>query len=860
MQICSRPRRTDDGAVLWDGVVTDITQRKQAEETIRQNEERFRAITENLTDLVAVLDVEGRRLYNSPSYRTLLGDPEQLCGTISFEQIHPEDRERVRNSFQKTVQTGVGERLEYRLVDLSGQMRHIESQGSVIHDEQGRVAKVLVVSRDVTERHRTEAALRQSEAALRSVFKAAPVGICILEDRLFRHANTRWFEITAYPKAEFLGKSLRQLYETDQEFERVGRELYSDLGKRGMNLVETRFVCGDGGRRDVIMTAAPLNPDDPSNREVVVVVQDVTARRQAEAARRESERNYRELVELANSIILRWNAEGHITFLNDFGLRFFGYAAEEIFGRHVMGTIVPQTENGGRDLQRLMEEICANPAAFEQNTNENMRRNGERVWIAWTNRVVRDPSGQVVEILSVGTDVSAQRRADEQIRRLNDELQRYAAELEQRVAERTQELRALSLRQQALAEIELAINQPHELRAVLDQIVQHVTRLLPASGGASVILWDAGQQQFDLCATTVPHQSAQEAARRIRRRGGATRWIIDHREALVVPDVHDDPRGANPMLAQFGLRAYAGFPLLNDGQVLGVLYVQSKETHPFAMEDRGFLEAMGSRAAAAISKVRMYEELDRAKTQAEAADRLKSTFLATMSHELRTPLNSIIGFTGILLQGLAGPLNPEQSKQLDMVRSSARHLLALINDVLDISKIEAGQLQVVREPFDVRASITKVVGLVTPLAEKKGLPLSAQLAPNIVSIVSDARRVEQILLNLLNNAVKFTEQGQVTLEATVTDSTCRIAISDTGIGIKPEDLANLFQPFRQVDTGLTRNHEGTGLGLAICRRLAELLGGEILAESEWGKGSVFTVILPLHPAAEDKQVQGIRSV
>ncbi|MGD0174811.1 MAG: ATP-binding protein, partial [Anaerolineales bacterium] len=258
-------------------------------------------------------------------------------------------------------------------------------------------------------------------------------------------------------------------------------------------------------------------------------------------------------------------------------------------------------------------------------------------------------------------------------------------------------------------------------------------------------------------------------------------------------------------------------------------------------------------------------ELVVAKDHAEEADRLKSAFLATMSHELRTPLNSIIGFTGIILQELAGPLNAEQRKQLEMVRDSARHLLALINDVLDISKIEAGQLEVRSEPFDLRASIENVAGIVHPLAAKKGLDLHVELAPDIGTFVSDPRRVEQVLVNLLNNAIKFTERGKVTLTAEIAPGALcapnslpapqssaaqqagvlRISVADTGIGIKPEDFTKLFLPFRQIDSGLMRQHEGTGLGLAICQRLADLLGGEIHATSEWGKGSVFTFTLPM---------------
>jgi signal transduction histidine kinase len=209
-----------------------------------------------------------------------------------------------------------------------------------------------------------------------------------------------------------------------------------------------------------------------------------------------------------------------------------------------------------------------------------------------------------------------------------------------------------------------------------------------------------------------------------------------------------------------------------------------------------------------------------------------------------------------MLRGLAGPLNDEQTKQLGMVRGSARHLLELINDVLDLSKIEHGQLDVHREPFDLRESVTRVVASVAPLAAKKGLVLATDVPGQLPLMMSDQRRVEQILLNLLNNAIKFTEEGSVSLNVDLVPDglddpgeearrTVRIRVVDTGIGIERNDLAMLFQPFQQIDSGLSRQHEGTGLGLAICRRLAGLLGGDIVAASEWRKGSTFTVTLPM---------------
>jgi signal transduction histidine kinase len=235
------------------------------------------------------------------------------------------------------------------------------------------------------------------------------------------------------------------------------------------------------------------------------------------------------------------------------------------------------------------------------------------------------------------------------------------------------------------------------------------------------------------------------------------------------------------------------------------------------------------------------------KERAEASDRLKSAFLATMSHELRTPLNSIIGFTGILLKGLVGELNAEQIKQLTMVKSSANHLLALINDVLDISKIEAGELKVVAEPFELKQVMDKSVLEASPLAEKKGLQLITLLDDELPDMRGDARRLEQILLNLLSNAIKFTESGSVTLACRWEDekNLVRIEVSDTGIGIKKEDLDCLFRPFRQIDTGLSRKYEGTGLGLSISQKLVTMMGGEIWVESRWGQGSVFAFTLPV---------------
>jgi len=238
-------------------------------------------------------------------------------------------------------------------------------------------------------------------------------------------------------------------------------------------------------------------------------------------------------------------------------------------------------------------------------------------------------------------------------------------------------------------------------------------------------------------------------------------------------------------------------------------------------------------------------ELERANVNLQEMDRLKSVFLASMSHELRTPLNSIIGFTGILLMGMPGELNEEQNKQLTMVKNNAGHLLSLINDILDISKIEAGKVEINPDEFRFDTTAGEVIEQMRPAANQKRLAIVTDIGENI-TITSDKRRLKQIILNLVSNAIKFTEQGTVTVSGRIVDNSfLEVKVADTGTGIKPEEMSKLFQPFHQVGASLTKKQEGTGLGLYLCSKLAGLLGGNIRADSQYGHGTEITLTLPI---------------
>jgi PAS domain S-box-containing protein len=242
-------------------------------------------------------------------------------------------------------------------------------------------------------------------------------------------------------------------------------------------------------------------------------------------------------------------------------------------------------------------------------------------------------------------------------------------------------------------------------------------------------------------------------------------------------------------------------------------------------------------------------ELTAANRRLLEVDRLKDEFLATVSHELRTPLNSILGFTTILLDGRAGPLTEEQRRQLGFVHASGEHLLQLINDVLDLSRIESGHMAVAAAPFDFCAVAVEIEAQLRPLVLRKGLAWRSELPPAL-PMVGDRRKVYQVLLNLAGNAIKFTESGEVRVEARARRGRLEVSVHDTGIGIAAQHLGTLFQAFRQVDGALRRSHEGTGLGLYLCRRLLDLMDGRIEVSSTPGAGSCFRFVLPLRrPAA-----------
>jgi signal transduction histidine kinase len=316
-----------------------------------------------------------------------------------------------------------------------------------------------------------------------------------------------------------------------------------------------------------------------------------------------------------------------------------------------------------------------------------------------------------------------------------------------------------------------------------------------------------------------------------------------------VPDIAADanvPRHSHVGYASVGVRAVIVAPMLWEGNGIGAISVGRENPGPFTEKDIALLRTFADQAVIAIQNARLFREIQDKSRQLEIANQHKSEFLANMSHELRTPLNAIIGFSEVLLERLFGDLNEKQDDYLKDIHSSGRHLLNLINDILDLSKVEAGRMELDLSTFDLPTAITNAMTLIRERAQNHGITMAQHVAPELGDIVADERKFKQILLNLLSNAVKFTpDGGRIEVKAHGTGDNLVVAVHDTGIGIAPEDQEAVFEEFRQVGRNYTSKQEGTGLGLALTRRFVELHGGRISVASKPGEGSTFTFTLPL---------------
>jgi len=435
------------------------------------------------------------------------------------------------------------------------------------------------------------------------------------------------------------------------------------------------------------------------------------------------------------------------------------------------------------------------------------------------------------------------------LNRMSEELGR----LYQQLAARTGELARSVEELKALGDVGQAVSSTLDLQTVLTTVVARAVELSATEGGV-IYEYDEQAQEFHLRASHHMHEELAQAlqAAPMHLGEGAVGQAAATRAPVQVPDTLDEGYAViriRPILARLGYRSLLAVPLFREERIIGGLVVWRRESGNFSDAVVNLIQTFAAQSVLAIQNARLFREIEDKSRQLEAANRHKSEFLSRVSHDLRTPLNAIIGFTRIVLRRTEGQIPDLQKENLQKVVISSEHLLNLINGLLDLAKIEAGRMEVFAQPFKIDEVINVATTTVEPMLKDGRVRIITEVAPSISIVRNDRDKLKQILLNLLSNAAKFTEQGEIRVSAWQENGTLKLAVSDTGIGMKREALDQVFEEFRQAESTTASKYGGTGLGLAIVKKFITLMGGEIRVESELGKGSKFTITLPMNLSA-----------
>jgi signal transduction histidine kinase len=459
-------------------------------------------------------------------------------------------------------------------------------------------------------------------------------------------------------------------------------------------------------------------------------------------------------------------------------------------------------------------------------------------------------SGDLTQRISIKTGDELESLAD-QFNEMAAKLQDSHANLEAQVELRTRELGQSVLELRALGEVSQAVNSTLNLENVLATIVAKAVQLSTTTAG-SIYVFEGPQQTFKLRAN-YGMDAATIAAFADHKVAISERHVVMalmRQEPVQIADFHDEPAGpVRDLILGCGYRAVLIAPLLWQTDIAGLLVVRRTEPGAFPRSTVDLIKTFAAQSVQAIENARLFSELQEKSLQLEIESRHKSQFLANMSHELRTPLNAVLGYTELVLDRIYGPIPDRMRGVMERVQVNGRHLLGLINDVLDLAKIEAGQLTLEMAKYSMKDVVEGVLDAVEPLAGEKRIALRGEISPGLPSGCGDERRVAQVLLNLVGNAIKFTDAGEISVRASVADGSLLVAVKDTGSGISEADQSRIFDEFQQADSSVRRKG-GTGLGLSIAKRIIEMHGGCIWVESTLGEGSSFSFTLPI---AEEKK-------
>jgi len=656
------------------------------------------------------------------------------------------------------------------------------------------------------------------DALLEVIFRSDTLGIAVVDaDLRYRLINPALARLNRLDPEAHIGLTVRDVLPDTAELEAVLRRVL-ETGEPALGIeLNSTSVGLPSSEGYSHADYYPLRDEAGRTVGVLAVLMDLTELRRAEAEAKSRMAAFETLVRNIPDVVARFDRRLRHLYVNPVIERVTGIPASEFIGRthEELGMPPELTSLWNRKLRAVFRTGKGTSFEFPIDTLDGRR------YFQSTLVPEPGPTGEVETVLSIARDVTDRRRAEERERILAEAGRVLAATLDEEVV---------------LVELaRLVVPELADLSSV---------RLLDPDGRPRLL--------------EVVHQdpARAERIREIEARTGpgpATQQVLDTGVSRMIPEITDELLAASDMHPEYreamralGLRSAMIVPIVARGRVYGCITLASAASgRIFDKDDMWLAEELARRAAAAVENARLYAEAERARDEAEEANRAKSSFLAVMSHELRTPLNAIAGYADLLLTGVAGELNPDQKEQVHRIRHNEEQLLSLINDVLDFARVEAGRLQFAIEDVLLEDALSAAKSATLPMVKARGLSFQRLPCPAGLTVRADPGRLRQILLNLIGNAAKFTPSGgSITLSCEADEDVARIHVTDSGPGIAADRLEAVFAPFVQEDTPLTRQHGGIGLGLAISRELARAMNGDITVRSVPGKGSTFTVTLP----------------